>query len=196
MQRTSFYIINSITLYRLLASLLLLFFILENDREAFKWLLLLSFFTDAIDGFLARWFRVTSILGSRIDSIADDLTILMAIIGLLVWKPEFIWQEHILIFVLGALYLIQLTLAIYRYGSISSFHTYTAKVAAVFQGVFFLLVFFLPEWPSLLFYLAAFATILDLIEEIILVLLLPQGRTDVKGLYWVLKQRSRTQHPI
>ena len=67
--------VNSITLYRLLASLLLLYFIVINDLFTFKWLLLVSFFTDAIDGFLARKFKVTTVMGSKFDSIADDLTV-------------------------------------------------------------------------------------------------------------------------
>jgi hypothetical protein len=31
-------------------------------------------------------------------------------------------------------------------------------------------------------------TILDLLEEIILVMLIPKWKTDVKGLFWILKQ--------
>jgi CDP-diacylglycerol--glycerol-3-phosphate 3-phosphatidyltransferase len=35
---------------------------------------------------------------------------------------------------------------------------------------------------------AAVLTALDLIEEIILIFLLPAWRSDVKGLYWILKK--------
>ena len=188
MHRRSYYIINGITIYRLAASLLLLYLVLLKREDIFKWLLGLSFFTDAIDGFLARKYKVVSVVGARIDSIADDLTVLMAVIGVVVLNPEFIRQELNLIIVLLVLYLLQTIMALTRYGKISSFHTYLAKIAALFQGMFFVLLFFLPQWPMLLFYVASAMTILDLVEEIILVLLLPEWKTDVKGLYWIKKK--------
>ena len=188
MHRRSYYIINGITIYRLAASLLLLYLVLLKREDIFKWLLGLSFFTDAIDGFLARKYKVVSVVGARIDSIADDLTVLMAVLGVVVLKPEFIRQELNLIIVLLVLYLLQTIMALTRYGKISSFHTYLAKIAALFQGMFFVLLFFLPQWPMLLFYVASAMTILDLVEEIILVLLLPEWKTDVKGLYWIKKK--------
>jgi phosphatidylglycerophosphate synthase len=182
-------IVNAITLYRLIASFLLFYFILINDLQVFKWLLFVSLFTDAIDGFLARKFKVTSIMGSKFDSIADDLTILMAVIGVFVFKPGFISHEKLLVIILLGLYILQTTLAIIRYGKISSFHTYLAKFAAIAQGLFLILLFFLTDWPLGLFHIAAALTILDLLEEIVLVRILTKWQTDVKGLFWVLKNK-------
>jgi CDP-diacylglycerol--glycerol-3-phosphate 3-phosphatidyltransferase len=82
-------------------------------------------------------------------------------------------------------------MALVRYGRLSGFHTYIAKCAALFQGLFFILFFFLPRWPLLLFYLACFVTLLELMEEILLIILLPEWQTDVKGLYWVLRKRKK-----
>jgi phosphatidylglycerophosphate synthase len=188
MYNRNFYIINAITTYRLLASFILLYFLITGQLQLFRVFLLISFFTDAIDGFLARRFKVTSAIGSIIDSIADDLTMLMGIIGVFVFKPGFIEQQQQVVMVLLSLYLLQTTLALLKYHRISSFHTYLAKVATVFQCVFLLLLFFLPESPLYLFVLAATLTILDLLEEIILVMLIPKWKTDVKGLFWILKQ--------
>src|SRR5689334_540985 len=120
-KQTKAIIVNSITLYRLIASFALLYFIIQNNLTVFKWLLVVSFFTDAIDGFLARKFKVTSILGSKFDSIADDLTILMAIIGVFEFKPGFISHENILVFTLLGLYLVQTALALIKYKKITSF---------------------------------------------------------------------------
>ena len=70
MHRTAYYIVNAITLYRLLAAFVLLYFILAERMDVFKWLLAISFFTDALDGVLARTLKVVSVTGSRLDSIA------------------------------------------------------------------------------------------------------------------------------
>lgn len=190
MYRRSYYIVNAITIYRILAAFVLLHFIITLQIEVFRWLLAVSFFTDAIDGFLARKYKVTSAMGSRFDSVADDLTVLMAIIGIFVFKPDFIRHELVWVLILTGLYLIQTIAALVRYGRISSFHTYLAKCAALLQRFFLLLLFFLPEWPLLVFHIAALVTMLDLAEEIILVMLLPAWKTDVKGLYWVVNKKK------
>ncbi len=190
MQKTSYYIVNGITLYRVIAAFVLLYFIIQKQPEVMKWLLAVSFFTDAIDGFLARRYKVVSVMGSRLDSIGDDLTVLMGVIGIAVFAPEFLRSElPIVVFVL-ILFVAQITLAIIRYGKVTSFHTYLAKAAALAQGVFLILFFFLPEWPLTLFYIAAIITAFDLIEEIILVIILPKWRADVKGIYWALRDKN------
>lgn len=191
MHKRSYYMVNGITLYRMMAAPFLIFLIVNQRPDLFKWLLALSFFTDAIDGYLARRYKVISVLGSKIDSIADDLTIVVAIAGVIVFKPEFLRHEITLIILLLALFILQTILAFIRYGTISSFHTYAAKMAAILQGVFLLLLFFLPGPGYMLFYITAIVTIIDLLEEIILVLMLPQWEANVKGLYWVMKKKNQ-----
>ena len=190
MHKRSYYIINAITLYRLVASLLLLYLILIRREDIFRWVLGFSFFTDAIDAILARKYKVASVMGSRLDSLADDLTVLMGIIGVAIFRPDFIKEHFLPLIILLVFYLAQTTMALVRYGRVSSFHTYLAKLAALSQGSFLILIYFLPQWPLGLFYIAVAITMLDLIEEIILVILLPVWQTDVKGLYWVLRTRT------
>ncbi len=188
--KKSFYLINLITLYRLVAALVLVILIFNKKFDLFKWLLALSFFTDLIDGFLARKFKVSSILGSRLDSIADDSTVVAALIGLFVFKPDFIQEEMNFLLGLFVLFLFQNVIAIIKYRKMTSFHTYLAKISAVLQGVFFILIFLLPQPVYVLFYLAGLFTVLDLMEEIVLIIILPKWEADVKGLYFVWKRKS------
>ena len=189
--KKAWYVINGITLYRVIAAPFLLVLLFTGRYELFKWLLVLSFFTDLIDGFLARKFKVTSVAGTRLDSLGDDLTILVAMTGLFVMKPEFIKQEKIAFIILLALFLVQTIYAFIRYGKMTSFHTWLAKAAAIFQGVFLLLVFFTGEPNMILFYTAVLVTMLELIEEIILVYLLPVWETDVKGIIQLFKKKKQ-----
>jgi cardiolipin synthase (CMP-forming) len=193
MHRRSYYIVNAITLYRMMNVPVLIFLIVTNKPDLFKWFLFFSFLSDAIDGWLARRHKVTSFFGSKLDSIADDLTIAAAITGVIVLKIDFLKQEIHIFIVLAALYVLQTILALIRYRKISSFHTYAAKMAAILQGIFLLLLFFLAQPVYILFYIAVVVTIIDLAEEIVLVLLLPHWQTNVKGLYWVIRQRQSKQ---
>lgn len=189
MKHTSaWYVINGITLYRIIAAPFLLILLFKNEISLFKWLLALSFFTDLIDGFLARKYKVASVLGTRLDSIGDDLTVLVGMIGLFYLKWAFIKEQKILFIILLLLFLVQVAYAFYRYGKMTNFHTYLAKLAALLQGVFLILVFFTDEPVMALFYAAVIITMLELVEEIILVYLLPTWQINVKGIYWVMKK--------
>lgn len=191
MQRTSYYLINAITLYRLISAPLLVLLLIFPRQDIFKWLIAFSFFTDSIDGWLARKYKVESPTGAKLDSIADDLTILVALAGLYVFKTEFIQEQLAIILVLLALLVLQTSYALFKYRKTSSFHTYMAKMAAILQGSFMILAFFMTEPLSLLFYIAAFVTGIELIEEIIITYYLPVWETNVKGLYWVIKRNKR-----
>ena len=191
--KQAWYVINGITLYRIVAAPILLILIFTGQFDLFKWLLGISFFTDLIDGFLARKYNVASVLGTRLDSLGDDLTVLAGVIALFVTKMEFIKEQKFIFVLLLLLFLVQTTYAFIHYRRMTNFHTWLAKSAAVLQGVFLLLAFFTDEPNLVLFYAAAIITILELIEEIILVKLLPKWETNVKGFYWVLQKRRKTK---
>lgn len=190
MQRLSYKVINGITIYRIIAAPLLAYLAFSKNLDVFKWLLCISFFTDLIDGYLARHFKVTSIIGSKLDSIGDDLTIVAALIGLFIFKFQFLTEEIVPLGILLGLFIVQNILAFARYRKMTSFHTYLAKIAAILQGLFFILLFFFIEPLYFLFYTAAIITGLNLIEEIIMIFMLPKCEANVKGIYWVLKRRK------
>ena len=193
MQHKSYYIINGITLYRLITAPVLAILIIFGKPDLFRWMLAISFFTDAIDGYLARKYKVTSIAGAKLDSLADYLTIIVSVAGIAVFKPDFLKKEYIPIIVVITLYIIQTILALVKYGKLSGFHTYAAKAASVLFVLFILSLYFFPEQPALLFKLTVLVACLELVEEIILTILLPQWQADVKGLYWVLKRKYPNQ---
>lgn len=182
--------VNLVTLYRTVAFPVLLVLIFTDQWDWFKWMLALSFFTDSIDGFLSRKFKVNSVLGSRLDSFGDDLTVLAALIGMVKSRWLFIQQEWIAFAIPLSLFFIQTAYALWRYGRITSFHTVLAKLAAVLQAVFLCSLFFFREPWYVWFYTASVVTSIELVEEIIMVRLLPTWQTNVRGLYWLFRTRA------
>jgi phosphatidylglycerophosphate synthase len=185
----SYYIINGITLYRLVSAPLLLLLAIRGELTWFRWLIAISFFTDAIDGPLSGKFKVTSVFGSRLDSVADDATVLVSTFGLWIIFPEFFKQNWMIIAGPFGLFGIQMVAALIAYKKVTSFHTYLAKTAAVAQGLFFISIFFDFSFVYFLFITSVAITALQLIEEIIIVIVLPKWEANVKGLYWVLRSR-------
>lgn len=186
-----YYLVNAITLYRIVTIPVLGWLLYTRQDVLFNWGVTISFFTDLIDGFLARRFHVTSIAGTKLDSIGDDLTVAMALTGLIVRHPEFIRTHWVILCVLAVVFLLQLGYAFYRYGRMSNFHTWLAKTAALLQGCFLILTFFTGQPSVLFFYIATGITLLELTEEILLVHALPEWKVNVHSILHVRKEQNR-----
>jgi len=175
--------------YRIAAAPFLLILLWFDERELFTWLLLVSYCTDMIDGFLARKLKITSPRGSQLDSLGDQLTFLLGLLGLFKFEYIFIKENYLIILIALIPYFIQLLIAYKKYGKATSFHTYMAKLSAFTQGVFILsALFFYPN--QLLFYFMIALGLLETLEEIILIFMHEKWKSDVKGIYWVLKKNN------
>ncbi|MEP0132549.1 MAG: CDP-alcohol phosphatidyltransferase family protein [Eudoraea sp.] len=185
-----FNIADWFSFYRIAAVPFLLTLIWLNERELFSWFLLVSYSTDAIDGFLARKLKITSARGSQLDSYGDQVTLVVGLIGLIKFEPDFMQENYPLILIAFVPYILQMIIAYKKYGKATAFHTYLAKLSAVIQGVFILwLLFFGPVYW--LFYTMIIIGVLETIEEITLIYLYDQWVAGVKGIYWALKDKRR-----
>jgi CDP-diacylglycerol--glycerol-3-phosphate 3-phosphatidyltransferase len=179
--------------YRIAAAPVLLLLAIFDLREIFSWMLLLSFSTDAIDGYLARKLKISSARGSQLDSMGDQLTLVMGVVGLFVFEPEFMQSKLQLLLIVFIPYFAQMIIAFVKYGKATAFHTYFAKLSAIIQGVFILwALFFEPVlW---LFYSVLVIGVLETIEEITLIIMHDTWTKDVKGIYWALRNRKKNKN--
>ncbi|RUA12071.1 MAG: CDP-alcohol phosphatidyltransferase family protein [Flavobacteriia bacterium] len=185
-----FNIADWFSFYRIMAAPFLILLIILDQRTLFSWFLVISFSTDAIDGFLARTLKITTSRGSFLDSFGDQLTFFAAIIGMLVFEWDFVVGHYKIIIIALIPYFIQTFMAYRKYGKASSFHTYLAKLTAVLQGIFIITLFLIKpvEW---LFYLTIAMGLIEIIEEIIMVYMYDQWVNDVRGIWWALKDPRR-----
>jgi CDP-diacylglycerol--glycerol-3-phosphate 3-phosphatidyltransferase len=179
-----------LTFNRVVAAPLLITLLWFNERELFTWFLLISYCTDMIDGQLARRLKITSARGSQLDSLGDQITFVIGLIGLLVFETDFMKENGILIIIAFTPYIIQMLLAYSKYGKATAFHTYLAKLSAIVQGVFILWALFFGA-DYVLFYSMIVIGILETIEEIALIFMYNKWASDVKGVYWALHDKRR-----
>jgi CDP-diacylglycerol--glycerol-3-phosphate 3-phosphatidyltransferase len=190
-----FNIADWFSFYRIVAVPLLLLLLIFREKEFFCWFLLLSYCTDAIDGYLARKLQITSARGSQLDSVGDQLTFTMGLLGLWVFENEFVMSNAVLIGVAFLPYLLQMAIAFKKYGRATAFHTYCAKTSAVVQATFILWsLFFGPV--NALFYTMIVIGIIETIEEVILIFMYDRWVSDVKGIYWAIKDKRRVKQNI
>lgn len=186
----NFNIADWFSFYRIFAAPILVVIIWFGFRDLFTWLLLVSYSTDMIDGILARKLKITSPRGSQLDSMGDQLTLLVGFLGLLQFEFEFIRDNYQWILIPFLLYCIQMIIAFGKYGKATAFHTYLAKLSAVIQALFILwLLFFGPVYW--LFYLMIVIGVIETLEEILLIFLYPHWVAGVKGYIWAKRDERR-----
>ncbi|HEX9201306.1 MAG TPA: CDP-alcohol phosphatidyltransferase family protein, partial [Acidobacteriaceae bacterium] len=153
--------------------------------DIFKWLLLGCLLSDILDGLIARTFHLTSKLGASLDSIADLLTLTLGITGILVFQRAFVSAHFRVLLLVIVLHIVEVIASLWRYGKVSSFHALLTRIAAYLQGIFAMSLFF---WGYLgwLFHTTVIVAVLAMAEEMALIYLLPEWRSDVGGLHRVL----------
>ncbi len=186
----NFNIADWFSFYRIFAAPFLLVLIWVDQQLIFTWLLLVSYSTDAIDGYLARKLKITSPRGSQLDSFGDQVTVVVGLIGLYYFETNFIKTNLVLILIAFVPYIIQMIIAFSKYGKATAFHTYLAKLSAVIQSVFILWsLFFSPEYS--LFYTMIAIGFLETFEEITLIFMYDKWASDIKGIYWAYRDKKR-----
>ena len=173
---------------RALAVPVLLALAFEEQRVAFTWVLIPALLSDIFDGWIARAFALESRLGATLDSVADSLMLFVSVYGIWVFHPDVIREHAWLCGMAVGLLALEDVLALARYGRLSSFHTYLSKVVANLLG-FFIGWLFLFGFEPWMLYLAAGTSIVASLEELALLRVLPEWRADVRGLWWVLRER-------
>jgi CDP-diacylglycerol--glycerol-3-phosphate 3-phosphatidyltransferase len=186
----NFNVADWFSFYRVFAAPFLLILAFIGERDFFTWMLLISYSTDMIDGFLARTLKITSARGSQLDSFGDQITLIIGVIGLFVFENAFMVENLALILIAFIPYTIQMFIAFKKYGKATAFHTYLAKLSALTQGIFILwLLFFGPVYW--LFYTMIVLGLLETIEEIALIYMYDEWVAGVKGYYWALRDKRR-----
>jgi cardiolipin synthase len=179
---------NILSLYRLFMFPLILLMIILKQERIFAILLVISLNTDVWDGFIARRFNQQTAIGARIDSLADIGVYITALLGITVFKIDEMGPDAWLFYIFVASYVITHLSPLIKFGKIQSFHLWSGKLGGYLQGIFFILLFFVGYVP-LYFYVMVNLSLLAFIESLAIQLILPEMRSNVKGLYWVLKER-------
>ena len=182
---------NAFTAARLALVPVLLLLAAADNPNAFVAVLAIAFATDAIDGYLARRFRLESALGAKLDSRADMALWLSLPIATWLLRPEFVRAEAVPIALLLASLVLPLVVGVAKFRRVPSYHTWLAKSTAVaLSGAMLSVYLDGPLWP---FRLATVLALLSALEEVVITALLPEWRADVRS--WRAAQKIRATLP-
>jgi cardiolipin synthase (CMP-forming) len=177
---------NLMSGFRLLAVPVLFALATSGQATAFTVLLIAAMLSDVADGWIARAFGLETATGAFLDSVADWALTLVSLYGIWVFHRDVITGHALLFGIAAGLWALEDIVALARYRRLSSFHTYLSKVTANVLGAFVAVLFVVGFQPWLL-YLALGLSIMSSLEELALLGVLSEWRTDVRGLWWVLR---------
>jgi phosphatidylglycerophosphate synthase len=181
---------NAISVARLASTPVLVWLAWTSRETAFTWLMIAALASDAADGMLARAFGWVSSIGSLLDSVADAALMLTSAYGVWVFHPYVFTEYGVIIWTLLALWALEHLAALVRYRRLSSFHTALVRYGVLVFSVF-LVVLFLFGFVAWLFYLSAMLSLAAVLEQMVMIALLPQWMPDLRGgLPEVLRRRA------
>ena len=177
---------NGISFYRLFSFPFVLWLAYSGRQELFAIFFCVYLVSDILDGLIARLFRLSTRFGARLDSVADITLFVSAIYGIIQFKWQDLSPYSTALFTAIGVYSMTLIVSYARFGKYPSLHLYSAKVGAYAQGVFFFVLF---TWGFYrwLFLLAFVTGVGSWLEEIIVLMILKEMRSNSRGLFWVLK---------
>ena len=183
---------NILSGYRIVALPFITFCIVYHYRDAFFILIMVNLVTDILDGLIARTFKLETEFGAKLDSTADIGTYLCAIIGFVVMENEFLSKNIIWFYFLIGLYVLAQIISIIKFKRNTHYHLYSNKITGYLQGLFFLF-YYLEIYSTPYFYFMMIFSCLAYLESIIVTIFIKKLRSNVKGIYFMLKEYGRIQ---
>jgi len=164
------------------------YLLITKNEFLFALFITISLVTDILDGLIARVFNMQTEMGAKLDSWADTGTYILAFIAIYLFKWDEIKREWIILFIFFGIWVISYAIVFFKFKGLIGLHTYLFKITGYLQGAFIVCLFLFDFYPWL-FYLGSCVGILACVEEIIIILLIKRPMNNVKGLYWILRNK-------
>jgi cardiolipin synthase len=155
------------------------------------WVIGLGFFSDIIDGFVARGLRVSNALIRGLDSAADTIFYLGALYALVYFRADVVREHRVMIGALIVTQILEHLFEVRKFGRPASYHAMSAKVWGVTLPIALMTV--LASGRDDFLVLSLIAGFLSHAECLIITVILPEWRHDVATFYDALAIRREIE---
>jgi cardiolipin synthase (CMP-forming) len=181
---------NILSLYRLFSFPFVMIFIFLGHEKLFAFFIWFNLTTDILDGWIARRFNQMTEIGAKIDGMADSGTYILAITGMLVFKWTDLQPHSLPFFIFIGIFIVSRLFSFFKLGISFNYHSYSAKVSGYIHGIFFI-VLFVSGFYLWFYYLMIISGYMVFTESILITMVLNEPAPEVKGLYWIMKDRRK-----
>jgi cardiolipin synthase (CMP-forming) len=136
---------------------------------------------DWVDGKLARWLKQQTVLGARLDSVADAVLYGCVLLALLILRRDFILREAVWVGLAVGSYAVSVAACLVKFRRLPSYHTRLAKVSWLLTSLAVVSVF--ADWSPWPLRVAMVAVLLTNLEATAVTFVLPQWRVNVPSVF-------------
>jgi cardiolipin synthase len=155
---------------------------------------LLAFGTDILDGYLARKLNQVSSIGAKLDSLADNLLIMSALIWLWLFKPTVYRENALICMVALTLYFSSILLGIIKFKRFANLHLYSSKIASIPMALFAGQTLIVDHYNPFFFYLTIGIFLISCIDTLTIQLISAEVNESMGSTLLVWQQR-KAQRP-
>lgn len=172
---------NALSALRLVLAPVLVWLAWTGQATPFLVTLSVSLLSDLVDGWFARRFDQATHLGTLLDSWGDFATyMIVPICAWWLW-PDLIRREAPYAAAVVAAYVFPIVLGYLKYGRLTAYHTYGAKLSAIVVGGSALLLF--AGGAPIPFRIATWVLVFAELEEIAITTILPTWHANVPSIF-------------
>ena len=155
----------------------------QDQPNLFLVILAVALLSDAVDGFVARRFKVTSKTGTKLDSWGDFITYIT--VALCAWRlwPEILHREAFFVMTGIVLFVLPVIAGYIKFKRLLCYHTWAAKIQAVLMCISIYILFI--TGIACPFQCAVILQCFVSIEEIAITLWLTEQRYNIPS-FWHL----------
>lgn len=183
---------NLLSFYRIVAFPFLLWLAFKGVEKLFAIFLCINLVTDILDGLIARTFNLKTAFGARLDSLADIGTYILAFTGIVLFKIDELSDSKWMLWLFLVYFILANLVSFFKFKKFPSLHLYSMKIGGYAQGIFFFILF-AWQYNQVLFYIAMLIGYIAFTEEIIVLLIFKEMKSNAKGLYWILKENKQNK---
>lgn len=166
----------------------ILYLVFTKNESLFSLFITISLVTDILDGLIARLFKMQTNIGVKLDSWADTGTYILAFTAIYMFRWNEVKNEWIIAAIFFTSWIMSYAIVFVKFKGLIGLHTYLFKLTGYLQGAF-IVILFVFGYNVWLLYLCLCVGIVACLEEIIIIMMIKQPMSNVKGLYWILKNK-------
>ena len=172
---------NTVSIMRLISAPVLISLAWFGYDSAFLIILVCAVTSDAVDGYIARKFSMTSELGAKLDSWADVAIYFTIVYSAYLLWPEILFAELTFFIIFICCVVIPPLTGFLKFGELTSYHTWLVKFGAATAHLSTWILFLgYTAWP---FRTAAILTTIAALEQIAITIVLDKPVTDLRS-FW------------